>query len=394
MANLIEDAEAVTPSPNQATPADRWQERGDAADGECITRVKSLEALIEALQVDVATWEVENWEATKWEMGYTTSEKQPGTQELWRIKAKFKRRKGWNPTEFRRILVDDIRRISAKRTWPAIKRNSPSDVLAWLSIYDHHFGKLAWKPETGNNYDLAIAERRFNRAADVLLGRSATYKPAAIGIVAGQDALHVDQGRASLTNKGTPQDTDGRWQKAFRVAKECYIRSIEMARKLAPVQVLCVPGNHDTEKMFCLGEVLDSHFHGCDDVTVINRPSLWGSYRWGDVLLYVGHFERLSEKDKLELPNKMARDCGMDFAETHFHEIHAGHIHQEKEILWISTEVVGSTTFRYLPSLSGTDFWHAGKNYRAPLAAECHLYSATEGRIGYLQHCITADDES
>lgn len=392
---MIVDEIAELPDDPTAKPPSQWRERGDTADGECISRVKSLDSLVSALQVDMLVWQVDSWEATKWEMGYTTAEKQPGVQDLWRIKAKFQRRKGWNPTEFRQILVDDIKQLAARKSWPTPKRCQPNEVLAWLSIYDHHFGKLAWAPETGSNYDLHIAEQRFNTAADVLLGRSKTYKPERVGIVAGQDALHVDQGRFGMTAKGTPQDVDGRWQKAFRVAKNCYIRAIEQARKIAPVEVLCVPGNHDSEKLFCLGEVLGAYFHGCDDVTVTNTPALWSSFRWGDVLLYVGHFDKLSEKAKGELPNIMAKECGLDFAETKWHEIHAGHIHQEKERTWIDrrSEVVGSTTIRFLPSLSGTDLWHAEHGYRAPLAAECHLYSRVEGRIGYLQYCATGEEE-
>src|SRR4051812_36416642 len=51
-------------------------------------------------------------------------------------------------------------RVASKAPAP-VKRVAwkPAKILAEISIYDHHFGKLCWAPETGTNYDLDIAER-------------------------------------------------------------------------------------------------------------------------------------------------------------------------------------------------------------------------------------------
>jgi hypothetical protein len=381
----------------EKTSTQEWDEAGDKAEARCVTRVCSLESLVEAMEVDLNTWGVERWVGNKWEGFYVDKESgAPATQDLWQIKATFARKKGWDVEEFRALLLADIKGYAAAPV-PKLKRKKSeyNEVLAWLSIYDHHFGKLAWEEEVGNSYDVKIATTRFNNAADDLLNRSRMWKPERIGIVAGQDAIHVDQGRKAETGHGTPQDCDGRWQKAFQAAKDCYLKTIDKALEIAPVTVVCRPGNHDAEKMYCLGEVIKGYYHNNPNVEVINRPALWDSFRWGLVLLYVGHFELMAEKRKGQLPVDMANNCGLDFAETKWHEIHCGHVHHEKETVWVyrTSETILSTILRFLPSLSGTDLWHEQKGYVAPLAAECHLYDRKKGRIGYLTHAVSAEEE-
>ena len=64
------------------------------------TRIKTLEGLLEYFKVDLDTWEVDHWIANKWEMGYKDEDDQPGTEELYQVKAWLRRKLAQNIDEY------------------------------------------------------------------------------------------------------------------------------------------------------------------------------------------------------------------------------------------------------------------------------------------------------
>ena len=84
-------------------------------------------------------------------------------------------------------------------------------------------------------------------------------------------------------------DVDGRWQKAFQIGTKCCITLAEEMSQHAPVDIMVVPGNHDREKAFVMGEVLGARFHGNHSINVLNDPNLMSYYRFGKVLLGFVH---------------------------------------------------------------------------------------------------------
>ena len=363
-------------------------------------RIVTLEDALQKGNVDLDKWDVDRWEITSWEVGakaksnltYNSNnqlvevDKQLKVTPLWRVNVKLKAKKGWNPSEFREILLADMRKLAP--TYEKIERKSKAEpTLLELSVFDAHFGKLAWAPETGQDYDIRICKNRYMKACRDLLSRGEESKPERILYVVGNDFFHCDH--KGMTTSGTPMDVDGRWQKAFRIGKDCCITVIEEATQIAPVDVLVVPGNHDREKAFCLGEVLDARFHLNHDVNVMNDPDPFSYYRWGKVLLGFNHGEEYaSDKKRTELPIQMSTDRPVDWSETVWREIHLGHFHSEDEMVWRyrSAKQIRDITVRTLPSLSSTDAWHRVSGYASPLAAEAHVYHKSKGRYNYLIH--------
>lgn len=350
-------------------------------------RVVTLEDALKKANVDLTKWDVGTWEITAWEMGYVDKNKDPGVLPLWRVNVKLKAKKGWNPTEFRAILKEDLKALAPSYRVPSFDHNPAVPLLVELSIFDAHFGKLAWSPETGQDYDIKICRTRYMNAARDLLARAAIYNPERILYVVGNDFFHCDH--RGLTFNGTQMDCDGRWQKAFRIGKDCCVSIAEEASQLAPVDILVVPGNHDREKTFCLGEVLDARFTNNHNINVMNDPDLYSYYRWGKVLLGFVHGDNhTSDKKRAELPQTMSTDRPVDWSETVWREWHLGHFHSEAEDVWHyrKAKQIRDLTVRVLPSLSSTDAWHREQGYASPIAAECHLYHKDKGRWGYLVH--------
>jgi len=349
-------------------------------------QVVTLDDAIKKANVDLSKWDVDRWEITSWEMGYKDKEKEPGVLPLWRVNVKLKAKRGWNPSEFRAILVKDIKSLSPVYA-PVRYSKVVEPLLSEVSLFDAHFGKLAWSPETGQDYDIKICRTRYMHAGRSLIYRAAAHKPERFLFPFGNDFFHVDH--KGQTTSGTTVDCDGRWQKAFRIGTQCAIDLLQEASKIAPVDVVIVPGNHDREKAFCLGEVLAAYFHNNHDVNIMNDPNPFVYYRWGKVLLGFNHGEEYTgDKKRSELPIQMSTDRPVDWSETVWREFHLGHFHSEDEMVWKyrTAKQVRDITVRVLPSLSGTDAWHRMKGYASPLAAECHLYHKNLGRWEYLVH--------
>lgn len=276
--------------------------------GQCFTSVdpdiKTVDQLIERRKIDLKVWKIDRFTIGEHEGFYRDTSKpikDGDPQAGWRrthkkvrmtaIKLWVKpRTTGEVATSFlREELIKAMR--EAAPSYAPIKR-PPLDpirrMMAEIAIFDAHFGKLAWAAETGENYDLKICTRDFLAAGEALLQQLTNYPIEKIVIPIGNDMLHVDNA-AGTTTGGTKQDVDTRRAKAYLAAKLALIKLIEMARLIAPVHVVVVPGNHDRETMFFLGDTVESRFWNCPDVTVDNAPALRKYFEYGNTLLGFTH---------------------------------------------------------------------------------------------------------
>lgn len=351
-------------------------------------RVITLDDAIAKSEPDLTRWDIVNPQFKAWEMGSKGPDGKPCVTPLFAWSYKLAAKKGWNPSEFRKLLLDDMKAIAPVYT-ESLKPRAVPPILAELSLFDAHFGKLAWGPETGQDYDIKICRDRYLAAGEDLIRRCALEDPERFLYVVGNDFFHADH--KYFTHGGTPLDCDGRWQKAFRVGKDCCIQLIQLASQVAPVDVMIVPGNHDKEKVFCLGEVLEARFYQHPDVTVMNTPDPYNYYHWGKVLLgFVHGQDHTSEKKRMQLPQTMVEDRPIESAEAVWKEWHLGHLHSEIEDQWLirKSRCFRTVTVRHLPSLSSTDAWHRESGYASVLAAEAHLYHKEKGRWAYLTHQV------
>lgn len=223
------------------------------------------------------------------------------------------------------------------------------DRMVELMLPDLHLQKYGWAPEVGEDYDTIIASRRFVDAYTDLLSRI-QYTPERVLLPIGNDFFQFDSmldGKVPTTYMGTPQDADGRWQRGFQIGIRLISDLIRTCLTMAPeVYVMVVPGNHDTQKMFYLGEVLSAAFSFDPRVTVNNEPNIRKYLDWGSSALGFTHgknekIERLGSIMAVEFPGRWQH-----------REFHVGHLHR-REVL----EDAGVCVRRFM-SLSGTDAWH------------------------------------
>lgn len=249
-------------------------------------------------------------------------------------------------------LVQDARGLA-----PAVPAPQPcnDDLLVVYPMGDPHFGMYAWKAETGEDFDLGIAERITRAAIDRLVGSAPPAETALI--VELGDFFHADNNSAQTPRSGNQLDVDTRYARVLQVGLRAMVHVINAAlAKHTNVIVRIVQGNHDTHSALALALALDAYFHNEPRATIDLSPAQYWYFRFGKVLIGAAHGD-LCKTDRLA--GIMACDRPEDWGQTQYRYFYHGHIHHDdkKELPGCMVE-----SFR---TLAARDAWHTGAGYRS-----------------------------
>jgi hypothetical protein len=286
-------------------------------------------------------------------------------------------------------LVKKIREVQAKNSieemilaaktfapkYPKINYvNHKDGFLYELGMPDVHFGRLTWDEESGENCDIKLARETLDVVLDKLLSYSKNFEISKILFPVGNDFYNVDN-KSETTTHGTPQQEDSRWQKTFRRGREVLVGMIDRCSQIAPVDVIIVPGNHDEQRSFYLGDSLECWYHNCPNVKIDNRAISRKYYLHGKVLLGFthGYYEKLEK-----LPLLMAMEVPDLWAKSIYREIHTGDKHNKKDLVFTADEGTGIVV-RILRSLAVADAWTFNKGFKSLRAAESFLWHPENG---------------
>jgi hypothetical protein len=267
-------------------------------------------------------------------------------------------------------ILDDVKNYSPK--YPKINYpKKTGNMLYEIDMPDIHFGRLTWDEESGNNYDIKIAEKMVVGVLSELLTYTNLFPIKRILLPIGNDFFNVNS-KSNTTVGGTPQQEDTRWAKTFRRGWLLAVQMIEMCSQVAPVDVVVIKGNHDEEKTFYLGETLFSWFRNNCNVTIDNKASSRKYYRYGANLLGFTH----GSNEKLDkLASLMPTEVPDDWAKSKFREWHLGHKHKKYE-----TNEENGVVIRLLRSLVPIDAWTYDMGFvGAQRAAESFVWDYEHG---------------
>jgi hypothetical protein len=336
--------------------------------------ITSLEDLINTAGINIDFWDVTSFRVSTWQ-DFKDETK-------YAVRATFDQ-----SSEVRNNIREEFIE-SAKKHAPKYKAvNYPSskekEAIAYeINLPDLHLGKLGWGKEVGENYDVNIAKTLFTTAVDKLLAMASIFHIEKIIFPIGND-LFNSEGLSMATTKGTLQHDDVRWQSSFTLCRQMLVEVIDKLRLVAPVDVIIVPGNHDYERMFYIGDAIYSWYHSCEEVKVDNRPSPRKYIEYGKTLIGFTHGN--SEKHA-DLPLIMAKEKPQEWAKAEYTEWHTGHLHKNKSLNWVDIDERFGTIVRILPSLSGTDSWHHEKGYIGNIrSAQAYAWSREYGYRGQFQ---------
>lgn len=280
-----------------------------------------------------------------------------------------------------RLAIEDFLADAKKHApkYPKIQYPKVTDGMMYeIAFPDLHFGRLTWHEESGADYDVKIAREYLLRAVDKLLYHTQFYPIERILIPFGNDYFNVNS-KTNATAKGTPQQEDTRWQKTFRMGRQLAVEVIDMCSAIAPVDVIMMPGNHDEERLFYLGEVISSWYGNNPNVDVDNRAIHRKYYPYGKNLIGFAH----GADEKLnQLPMLMANDVPDLWAGSKYREWHTGDKHKSNKLDVADT---GGVVVRVLRSLVEFDAWTFNNGYLALRAAESFLWHPENGLIAQFQ---------
>lgn len=292
--------------------------------------------------------------------------------------------------EVRRDLIKDAEKYAPK--YPVLKREKKKEkTLYVIDPCDAHFGKYSSQEETGDEYNLSVATKRYNQGFEGLIDKGSHYNHEKIVIIGGNDISHIDN-PFRTTTAGTKQDTDGMWFEAFNAAKWANIGIIERAASIADVHFVHCPSNHDYQTGFFLAQLLQAWFKNSKNVTFDISNSHRKYIQYGRNLIGTTHGDGAKEVD---LPSAMTREAKKAWSESDYAYWYVHHIHHkdkkardgkkgvllEKDGKGLSVINTGldmtSKDFfhvEYIRSISGTDSWHHRNLYQ-------HSFKAMEGFI-------------
>lgn len=197
------------------------------------------------------------------------------------------------------------------------------DVIPWFQIGDAHIGMLAHEAETGQNFDLKIAERELCAAMSILIDESPSYERCVIHDLG--DASHYENFAGVTDASGHLLDYDGRYPKMIRTYSRVMRTIIEKALgKFKYVDVIINQGNHSRTNDIWMAELLQVAYGHSRRVHVLDNSNVFIPYRMGNTFVMTHHSDKCKPKD---LAHVMATDFHQDWGESQYRYIDIGHIH-------------------------------------------------------------------
>ena len=233
-----------------------------------------------------------------------------------------------------------------------------------VTYVDPHNGLLTWQAETGENYDLKIAQERFLKCAWDIVSRCKHKKIKRIILCMLGDVLHTANDNQT-TEKGTFQSVDGRYVKITDTTEATIVNVIAILKSIAPVEVVWVSGNHSRISEYLVMRSVEKSF---SDVKFDIAPNPIKSIKIGNALIGLAH----GDMPKKNITNNVDREARM-IGGVKYIEQHCGHLHSEITT-WVNGIIV-----RYLPCLCSSSAWVHQQGYLDFKAMISFVWSETNG---------------
>jgi len=246
-----------------------------------------------------------------------------------------------------------------------------SDLATVYPLADWHMGLLSWKPETGANYDLTIADGILRDSMERLI---ASAPPSEQAVVLGLgDLLHTDGFDNQTRKSKNILDVDGRYPKILQAAVNMVMYVIDLAlQRHDRVLLRVLPGNHDEQSAVAVALALDLYYRSNERVTVDDSPSKFWFWTWGKVMLGATHGDAARMKD---MPLIMATRQPEAWGRAQYRHCFTGHVHHDSSI-----EQLGVTVESF-QTPAAPDSWHVAQGYGAGRSVKSITYSRENGEV-------------
>jgi hypothetical protein len=254
-------------------------------------------------------------------------------------------------------LAEDVARAAPVK--------APKDVATNLcnlyTLTDCHVGMRSWKHETGENWDLKIAEDTLLTAFSHLVRSTPKAKCAFVNQLG--DFLHFDGLSPVTPASGHVLDVDSRYSKVVKVATKILRTVIDEAlRTHELVYVLFAEGNHDPASSVWLRHLFALLYEQEPRVKVIDSEIPYYAHQHGDVMLAF-HHGHLKKNDAL--PLLFATQYPLIWGATTKRYCHTGHWHHTEEKEHNGMKVLQHPTIAARDSYASRGGWLAERLIKA-----------------------------
>lgn len=219
--------------------------------------------------------------------------------------------------EFLETTAEVVARLLADEAPRAIERHFPesTDQLASLFWPDVHIDKQDIK-----NTPIKKKSKKVLEATKKLFGQLEMYYPEQINLNILGDFFNAHSNHA--TTKGTPQQNNAGDVEAWEMGIELNVKAIEWLSSQLPVVARYLRGNHESEKINYLQDVLRYYFLANDNVTIDMSRDELQHYERGKSIIGLNHGDKAKPND---LALMLLQACSRKNMNA---EIYAGHKHK------------------------------------------------------------------
>lgn len=351
-----------------------YKETADGASIEYEGRqsITSEEQAIAFFQIDTERWVVRELQHRSWDV--TTKSGSVYTNYYTSVKL-APRKKTFE--QIKRQLREAVPRINLK-----VKHRSVKGLVCEMMITDLHMGKMGFDPETMEfMWSPEQATEVYYNAINHFVN-NCPDKIAYILLPTGNDLLNINSD-TNTTKRGTPQMTGEFFQRLFTFTRKMVSHTIDtLVSQVAPVHVKMIPGNHDEDAVFHLGDALLARYESQPHIHIDNELIRRKWHRFGQNLIGWdhGHNFRFNEAYKA-----VSQDCPRDFGETKYRYFRLGHLHKNmRSETWQgkTLDEINGVEVEICPALTPTDAWHYKNLYIGNIRrAKSFFYDEQYGKV-------------
>lgn len=248
-----------------------------------------------------------------------------------------------------------------------------SDLLTLYTLTDFHLGMYSWSAETGDDWDMDIAEYEALSGITRMADGSPNSEIAILNLQG--DFLHWDGLLAVTPASKHVLDADTRYGKLIEMALNIVMQSIEILLiKHKKVRLLVCEGNHDESGSAWLRKACKKIYANNDRLEVDDTEFPYYAYLHGNIMLGFHHGHK---KKNNALPQLFASEPRYRhmWGSAKYCYIHTGHYHHAEQNM---SEDGGAIVERH-PTLAGSDAYAARGGYTSWRAAHAITYHIEDG---------------
>jgi hypothetical protein len=298
----------------------------------------------------------------------STAYKEDGSQALqWVIQ---ERAKGLSRDQ----IVDAIEGFEWKPA-PKIKaaKGHDSELLTLYTLTDFHLGMYSWAAETGDDWDMSIAEHEALSAITRMADGSPNSELAILNLQG--DFLHWDGLLPVTPISKHVLDADTRYGKLIEMALSVTMQCVEiLLTKHKVVKLIVCEGNHDESGSAWLRKAAKVIYKNNPRLEVDDTEFPYYAHLHGEIMLgfHHGHKKKIGA-----LPAVFSSDARYRsmWGQAKYCYIHTGHYHHQEQV---TAENSGAIVERH-PTLAGADAYAARGGYVSWRAAHAITYHCNTG---------------